>query len=79
MNAKKYIFIYASIFVLLAAAGIAGFLYYNIILLNSGETEKSVTVPAGMTVRQVAEKLQEEKLVRSADFFYYYARYKQSG
>jgi UPF0755 protein len=32
-----------------------------------------------MTVRQVAEKLQEEKLVRSADFFYYYARYKQSG
>lgn len=72
-------FILWIIAIFIVAANVAFSYYqYNIRSVTSAENEYTVKikVPSGTSTREIASQLKNEKLIRSADIFYYAARFR---
>lgn len=62
--------------VVLAAGGAALYVYQQMQPVEAEQTMKNVIIPSGSSVLQIGRLLEEHGLVRDAELFSYYVRYK---
>lgn len=62
--------------IVLAAGGAAGYVYQQLQPVAGSPTTKNVTIPSGSSVREIGRLLEEQALIRNADMFSYYVKYK---
>ena len=62
--------------IVLAAGGAAWYVYQQLQPVAGSPTTKNVTIPSGSSVREIGRLLEEQALIRNADMFSYYVKYK---
>lgn len=62
--------------IILAAGGAAWYVYQQLQPVAGSPTTKNVTIPSGSSVREIGRLLEEQALIRNADMFNYYVKYK---
>ncbi len=62
--------------IILAAGGVAWYVYQQLQPVAGSPTTKNVTIPSGSSVRDIGRLLEEQALIRNADMFNYYVKYK---
>lgn len=62
--------------IVLAAGGAAWYAYQQLQPVAGSSTTKNVTIPSGSSVREIGRLLEEQALIRNADMFSYYVKYK---
>lgn len=77
---KVFLLILLILFVLICGAAALGLSYVKDCLapFDANGTEYKLDIPSGTSTRTVAGKLQENGIIKSADVFYYYVRYKKA-
>ncbi|MFS0554476.1 endolytic transglycosylase MltG [Brevibacillus sp. 179-C9.3 HS] len=61
---------------ILAAGGAAWYVYQQLQPVAGEQTVKNVTIPSGSSVQKIGTLLEEQGLIRNADVFNYYVKYK---
>ncbi|MGF9797612.1 endolytic transglycosylase MltG [Brevibacillus agri] len=61
---------------IVAAGGAAWYVYEGLQPVDGPQTAKNVTIPTGSSVREIGRLLEEQGLIRNADLFQYYVKYK---
>ncbi|UED70957.1 endolytic transglycosylase MltG [Brevibacillus sp. HD3.3A] len=64
---------------LLAAGGAAWYVYNGLQPVDGPQAAKNVTIPTGSSAREIGRLLEEQGLIRNADLFQYYVKYKGVG
>lgn len=64
------------LFLVLAAGGTACYVYGQLQPVEAQGESKHVIIPPGTSVREISRLLEEAGLIRNADLFHYYVRYK---
>ncbi|MGG4497803.1 endolytic transglycosylase MltG [Brevibacillus reuszeri] len=62
--------------IILAAGGVGWYVYQQLQPVAGSPTTKNVTIPSGSSVRDIGRLLEEQALIRNADMFNYYVKYK---
>jgi len=62
--------------IILAAGGAAWYVYQQLQPVAGSPTTKNVIIPSGSSAREIGRLLEEQALIRNADMFNYYVKYK---